>query len=53
VSVADEEPGGWVYSAHPPCRDGRYVAFESASSNLVADDTNDTEDVFVQQLTAS
>jgi Tol biopolymer transport system component len=27
--------------------DGRYVAFASVASNLVADDTNDTQDVFV------
>jgi hypothetical protein len=27
--------------------DGRYVAFDSLASNLVADDTNDTWDVFV------
>lgn len=32
-------------------RDGRYLAFESLSSNLVSGDTNDKEDVFVQQLT--
>jgi WD40 repeat protein len=27
--------------------DGRFVAFESSASNLVADDTNDTGDIFV------
>jgi Fibronectin type III domain/Cellulase (glycosyl hydrolase family 5)/WD40-like Beta Propeller Repeat len=30
--------------------DGRYVAFDSAASNLVAGDTNDSEDVFVRDL---
>ena len=30
--------------------DGRYVAFESAASNLVAGDTNHTTDVFVRDL---
>lgn len=30
--------------------DGRYVAFDSASSNLVEGDTNDTSDVFVRDL---
>ncbi len=32
--------------------DGRYVAFTSYASNLVADDTNDTTDVFVRDLRA-
>lgn len=31
--------------------DGRYVAFTSSASNLVADDTNGREDVFVRDLT--
>lgn len=31
--------------------DGRYVAFVSDASNLVANDTNDTEDVFVHDRT--
>lgn len=35
-----------------PCLsgDGRYVAFESIASNLVADDTNGVQDVFVHDL---
>ena len=28
--------------------DGRYVAFTSSATNLVSNDTNDSEDVFVQ-----
>ena len=32
--------------------DGRYVAFESAATNLVSGDTNGAEDVFVRDLTA-
>jgi hypothetical protein len=32
--------------------DGRYVAFESAATNLVAGDTNHKEDVFVRDRTA-
>jgi Tol biopolymer transport system component len=32
--------------------DGRFVAFESAASNLVADDTNGFPDVFVRDLQA-
>ncbi|MFC6016429.1 TolB family protein [Plantactinospora solaniradicis] len=30
--------------------DGRYVSFATDATNLVADDTNDTEDVFVRDL---
>ncbi|HZG51620.1 MAG TPA: hypothetical protein VEZ40_05725 [Pyrinomonadaceae bacterium] len=30
--------------------DGRYVAFQSAASNLTANDTNNTKDVFVRDL---
>ena len=30
--------------------DGRYVAFESVASNLVADDTNDETDIFVHDM---
>jgi hypothetical protein len=32
------------------CGDGRYVAFESHASDLVADDTNGYKDVFVRDL---
>lgn len=32
--------------------DGRFVAFESAASNLVADDTNGKTDIFVRDLVA-
>ncbi len=37
-------------SAGPPrlSADGRYVAFSSRASNLVPDDTNETDDVFVR-----
>lgn len=38
-------------SAHPDISgNGRYVAFESDSSNLVAGDTNGTSDIFVHDL---
>ena len=30
--------------------DGRYVVFESAATNLVADDTNNMEDIFVKDI---
>lgn len=33
--------------------DGRHVAFVSAANNLVADDTNDTTDIFVRDRVAS
>jgi Tol biopolymer transport system component len=39
------------YSANPVISaDGRYVAFTSYASNLVANDTNSTQDVFVRDL---
>ncbi len=49
VSVAsDETPGNnWSKYAYVT-DDGRYVAFESWSSNLVSGDSNDTGDVFVR-----
>ena len=35
-------------------QDGRYVAFESKASNLVANDSNDTQDIFVyDRITAA
>jgi Tol biopolymer transport system component len=38
-------------SDHPSISvDGRYVAFESAATNLVDDDTNNTWDIFVHDL---
>src|SRR5918996_825126 len=40
-------PGNGVSSTPSISADGRYVAFVSAASNLVAGDTNLTEDVFV------
>jgi Tol biopolymer transport system component len=42
-----ETLGGGSISA-----DGRYVVFGSRASNLVADDTNDTEDAFVRDRVA-
>ena len=43
--------GGNNYSYNPVLSaDGRYVAFTSQSSNLVANDTNGTQDVFVRDL---
>jgi Tol biopolymer transport system component len=49
VSVSsDETPGNnWAKYAYVT-DDGRYVAFESWSSNLVEGDNNDTGDVFVR-----
>jgi Tol biopolymer transport system component len=49
VSVTPEGTPGNGYSAHPSMTpDGRYIAFESAASNLVGDDTNGLPDVFVR-----
>ncbi len=41
-------------SSHPSISaDGRVIAFQSDATNLVADDTNTTTDVFVRDLTAN
>jgi Tol biopolymer transport system component len=48
VSIASDGTQGNQDSYWPALSaDGRYVAFHSTASNLVADDTNDSEDVFV------
>ena len=46
VSSSGTQGNGTDYEASISS-DGRYVAFESNSNNLVADDTNDTWDIFV------
>ncbi|CAB4791892.1 unannotated protein [freshwater metagenome] len=52
VSVADDETEANGYSFNPSISaNGRYVAFSSEASNLVADDTNSRSDVFVRDLT--
>lgn len=54
VSVAAD--GGWGNGASTDpaiTPDGRYVAFVSAASNLVADDTNGIPDVFVRDLASN
>ncbi|GAA1587703.1 PD40 domain-containing protein [Kribbella sancticallisti] len=46
---------GWAdQGAHEPgiSTDGRHVAFTSSATNLVAGDTNDTQDIFVRDLHA-
>ena len=54
VSVASSGAEGNRYSYWPAIStDGRYVAFSSDSSNLVAGDTNGTWDVFVRDLATS
>ncbi|MBU4457101.1 MAG: hypothetical protein KKA65_06395, partial [Nanoarchaeota archaeon] len=48
VSVASDGAQGNYHSGSPSISaDGRYVAFESYSNNLVSGDTNDAIDVFV------
>ncbi len=48
VSVSSDGTQGNGFSRDPSISgDGRYVAFSSVASNLVADDTNDVQDVFV------
>jgi hypothetical protein len=51
VDVAtDGSPGNGTSHAAALSADGRYVAFLSGASNLVANDTNHTEDAFVRDL---
>ncbi|OQX59363.1 MAG: hypothetical protein B5M52_03630, partial [Helicobacteraceae bacterium 4484_230] len=54
VSVGAGGVEGNSYSEHPSISaNGRYVAFESYASNLVADDTNDRIDIFVYDRISS
>lgn len=49
VSVASNRMQGNAYSSDPAMTpDGRFVAFASFATNLVAGDTNDTMDIFVR-----
>jgi hypothetical protein len=53
VSVSsDEEQGDGSSNSPSISDDGRYAAFISTSSNLVPDDSNGTNDVFVRDLVA-
>jgi Tol biopolymer transport system component len=53
VSAApDGSPGNGASSSAVMTPDGRYVAFVSSATNLVAGDTNGIADVFVRDLTA-
>jgi Tol biopolymer transport system component len=47
VDSAGNPAGGFVAASPVLSGDGRFVAFASGASNLVADDTNETTDVFV------
>jgi hypothetical protein len=40
----------WSYDVPSLSGDGRYVAFRSVATNLVADDTNGQDDIFVKDL---
>jgi Tol biopolymer transport system component len=51
VSVTSDGMPGNDYSYYPSISsDGQYVAFESIASNLVANDTNDSYDIFVAKI---
>src|SRR5690606_14359741 len=53
MSVATGGLQGNANSLHPAISaDGRYVAFQSEASNLVAGDTNNAADVFVRDRAA-
>ncbi len=51
VSVADDGSQANGHSLYPAIsRDGRWVAFQSDASNLIAGDTNRVTDIFVRDL---
>jgi Tol biopolymer transport system component len=53
VSISNtggQASGGADYSRSSISADGRYVAFDSSAGDLVADDENETRDVFVRDL---
>ena len=51
VSVSIEGKSGNTRSLHPVIStNGRYIAFESAASNLIKEDINESSDVFVRDL---
>ncbi len=54
VSTAGEHGNGDAFPAYGPSisADGRFVAFQSRASNLVAGDTNGTYDIFVRDRSA-
>ncbi len=52
VSTTGEQSNQPVYSPPDISADGRYVAFSSAASNLVADDTDQQIDLFVRDRVA-
>lgn len=47
VSSAGSQGNDWSWGITSISADGQYVVFASAASNLVANDNNDSEDVFV------
>jgi len=51
VSVASDGTQGNGYSAQSAISaDGRYIVFQSSASNLIAGDTNSTDDVFIENV---
>jgi Tol biopolymer transport system component len=52
VSSSGAQANGWWSGFPAISADGRYVAFESNASNLVAGDTNGGSDVFVRDRTS-
>jgi Tol biopolymer transport system component len=52
VNTNGNAPGDGISTDPAISGDGRYVAFTSSADNLVADDTNRAQDVFVRDLKA-
>ena len=54
VGTGGTQANGFSFASPPSISaDGRYVAFESSSSNLVSGDTNGTSDIFVYDTVAN
>ena len=48
VTLGSSDSGGNLVNARPSLSaDGRFVAFESSATNLIGNDTNGTEDIYV------
>ena len=54
TTLVSREPGGFAFGGKDPVisGDGRFVAFSSAATNLVANDTNGRDDIFLRDRQA-
>jgi Tol biopolymer transport system component len=52
-TAADGTQGNNLSSSPTISANGRYVAFQSSANNLVSDDTNGTQDIFIKDLSTN